>query len=1031
MWRTEADAPLTGSQWAIILENRRFARRVREKVNNPLITRSPVHAPSELGISSRIMTSHLRWTTSALYSFRLLISLYSILALASACEVIAANHTVPWISNVSVESESIARYDTVRVQFDVETVATTPDLPYDANPPPGVEPGTGISVDALLTTDEGKTAIVQPAFMYQPYTSTLQEGRDHLTPAGPPRWMVRFTPQKEGSWGLRLRAQDSHGSVTFPPMSSPPLTFTVQGLSSDQYRRRGFLQVSKSDPRYFEFQDGTPFVGVGFNDTFTTTASADVKLGLDEDSKVDFLRVWLSSAGINGSQWTAWGSHFLPNLSYMPGVHFDTKNTFNGADLSMKLDNSNPCFFAGFWRGGIPVEPDTAYDVMARIKINKVAGISGSSLPGFVIKRANWLGTDCAKDIGAPLTTPILGTTNWITTTGVFTTSEDQHWLDYLYLARQNAKSGEVYVDSVHLWRADDETRVDLLHQPYADAHLYFDSMQAFEWDGYLAAAAKHGVYLKLVVDEKNEWVKNHIAPSGIFTDTASNDNFYARPNTKVRWLESAWWRYIIARWGFSTAIHSFEYVNEGDPYNGYHYEAANAFAKFVRQNDPARHMVTTSFWHSFPNKEFWSNPVYPDVDYADLHAYISTGWGLTAAFIDVSKVVTKPSALFPGNAVRIKSKENLNVPITPRGLVVKGPGEWILRYWMKASAFAATCQSGTAGGMQRVRYRIDGGGSAGGSAGVVPGRADGKDTVCTSPGGTYDWAQFRSDRDAAGNLLPVSRRIILSDDKPHEIILYLENASGATGDAWIGDVELVSPDGRVVPVIGQFDVTHMDDDTAWFNRAYGDLFGANSPVGARMPLVRGETGIDFPDKQDWNRSLISDTGGIWLHNNVWGQINPGGMYDLMWWAAETIPPRLYSSYLTYRNFMDGIPLNNGLYKDLAARASNPGLRVWGQRDDTDGRMHMWIQNTGNSWKRVVAKKPASPVSGSVTIPLVDEGRYCVTWWNTYQVTSPVFLTQTITANRNLTLTLPFPLKDDVAAQVTQLVGNATCAGSK
>jgi hypothetical protein len=31
-------------------------------------------------------------------------------------------------------------------------------------------------------------------------------------------------------------------------------------------------------------------------------------------------------------------------------------------------------------------------------------------------------------------------------------------------------------------------------------------------------------------------------------TATASNDSFYASPNTEVRWLEQAWWRYLIAR---------------------------------------------------------------------------------------------------------------------------------------------------------------------------------------------------------------------------------------------------------------------------------------------------------------------------------------------------------------------------------------------------------------------------------------------------------------------------------------------------
>jgi hypothetical protein len=38
----------------------------------------------------------------------------------------------------------------------------------------------------------------------------------------------------------------------------------------------------------------------------------------------------------------------------------------------------------------------------------------------------------------------------------------------------------------------------------------------------------------------------------------------------------------------------------------------------------PNRHMVTTSFWHSFPAEQLWKNASYPNIDYADVHAYIS-----------------------------------------------------------------------------------------------------------------------------------------------------------------------------------------------------------------------------------------------------------------------------------------------------------------------------------------------------------------------------------------------------------------------
>jgi hypothetical protein len=37
----------------------------------------------------------------------------------------------------------------------------------------------------------------------------------------------------------------------------------------------------------------------------------------------------------------------------------------------------------------------------------------------------------------------------------------------------------------------------------------------------------------------------------------------------------------------------------------------------------PNSHLVSTSFWHSFPKAAFWANSAYPDVDFADVHRYI------------------------------------------------------------------------------------------------------------------------------------------------------------------------------------------------------------------------------------------------------------------------------------------------------------------------------------------------------------------------------------------------------------------------
>jgi hypothetical protein len=925
----------------------------------------------------------------------------------------------PAISNPNVTTPSVARYEKFEVQFDVATQAN-PNLPYDSASPPGITSGSGVSVDGLFSSDNWGTTLTQPGFVLQPYTYTDRSDRDHFTPSGAPHWAVRFAPQQAGAWQFRLRAQDASGTRYYPDQNSPALSFTVGATSSNATIRRGFLRVSPTDKRYFAFQDGAPFVGVGFNGGVDFSTIVEPAMHSYEQNKINFLRIWLAGAGINGSQWTSWASPFLGNDGYLPGTSFSTADTYQGADVALKLDAGNACFFTDFWQGGIPAEPNTTYQIWARVKLN---GVTGSGAYGFVIKHGGWLDTSCTQaGAGTPITTPLTGSTGWTTVSGTYTTGSDEYWLDYLYLARQNAAAGDIVIDEVRVYRADDPAQVNLLREPNANSHLYFDPMNSAQWDRFLQSAQQHGVYLKLVIDEKNEWIRNHLAADGSMTAEGDNNNFYAADGTLSRWLQQAWWRYMIARWGYNTAIHSFEYVNEGDPYNGQHYDAAQAMAHYFHQTDPSHHLVTTSFWSSYPGAEFWTNPQYSDIDYADLHAYISTGWGLTASFMDDSHLDTNPADIHSGNASAVlQGGSTYDTAIVPRGLSIQGQGEWIVRYWMKASNFTASCSFGSSGGMQRVRWMLDGGTYWGGREGVVPYNSQGQDYICTSPAGTFNWTQFSSDRDRSGTLLPQSVRLVINDNQPHAISLRLENSSGSGGTAWFDDVELVSPSGKVTPVIGQFDVTIMDEDTAWYNRAYGDLFGAASPVGADKPLVRGETGIDFPGNQDWNRELTSDTQGIWLHNNVWGQINPGGMYDLFWWATETIPSAIYPNFLTYRTFMEGIPLDNGNYHDLGAQTSVANLRAWGQRDDVNGRMHVWIQNMLHTWKRVVHGDSIPPLSGTVTIPNVPTGQYQVQWWNTYAANNPVFLTQTVASNGQLVLTLPNTLADDVAVKVTRL----------
>jgi len=89
------------------------------------------------------------------------------------------------------------------------------------------------------------------------------------------------------------------------------------------------------------------------------------------------------------------------------------------------------------------------------------------------------------------------------------------------------------------------------------------------------------------------------------------------------------YWRYLIARYGYSRAVHSFEYANEQAPGNLY---MAEELSKYMHTLDPSRHLANTSNWAGLDGD--WSNQQYQNVDYADAHAYVQTnsaGQGTTS----------------------------------------------------------------------------------------------------------------------------------------------------------------------------------------------------------------------------------------------------------------------------------------------------------------------------------------------------------------------------------------------------------------
>ena len=154
----------------------------------------------------------------------------------------------------------IPTFEKFEITFQVEnTVAGNMQFPYDPSLPPGIDPLNsnyqGITVNAVFSPDNWQTTYTQPAFYYQEFQNQSLGNKNWYYPTENFAWKVRFAPDQPGSWQYKLTAQDASGKA-----ESSIGHFTV--ISS---QNPGFIKVSENDARYFEFDNGDYFPGLGYN----------------------------------------------------------------------------------------------------------------------------------------------------------------------------------------------------------------------------------------------------------------------------------------------------------------------------------------------------------------------------------------------------------------------------------------------------------------------------------------------------------------------------------------------------------------------------------------------------------------------------------------------------------------------------------------------------------------------------------------------------------------------------------------------
>lgn len=181
----------------------------------------------------------------------------------------------------------------------------------------------------------------------------------------------------------------------------------------------------------------------------------------------------------------------------------------------------------------------------------------------------------------------------------------------------------------IRLWQCYWGLGIEWTGTIYAGLKQY-SQINSFYTDQLLDECAAKDIYMMLCINHHGmvsttvnpEWNTSpyNIANGGPCTNTW--DYF---TNNTAKALHKNRLRYIVARWGYSKNIMSWELFNEvewTDQYNTYKTQVKDwhaEMAAYLKSKDPFKHLVTTSFAHDYNDAATWN---LPDIDFTQTHYY-------------------------------------------------------------------------------------------------------------------------------------------------------------------------------------------------------------------------------------------------------------------------------------------------------------------------------------------------------------------------------------------------------------------------
>ena len=465
-----------------------------------------------------------------------------------------------------------------------------------------------VDVSLEITAPGGKR-LVLPAFWCQPYERrVIDRGgrkRDWLYPAGASGWKGRFAPMKIGTHTAVARLKDRKRTAR-----SASVRFEAAASNS-----KGFVRVSRRDPRFLEFQGAQPFFAIGQNlafigpTQFAKLWKAEEIFGKLSTNGANFLRVWTCCrdwAMAIEARKSAWGRSWAPKppLAPMPGRDNDP-----AAAKCVKVGDRNAASVTLSTPNPLAVRPGSRYVLAGRMRTDGKAAVRISA-------------------DSTPLGKPVRSQTQkrWTPFKREFTTAAGQLWIDRI-IFRQNGP-GAAWLDAVSLREA--RGGPELLWEAAVNRPVrgFYNPTDCFILDVLVEAGRRKGIYLQLCLITRDLYMSS-------LKDPKSDE--YARAIRDARKLL----RYAVARWGYSTSVAVWEYFNENNP--GLPTKAFyDALGKHLEEIDIYGHLRATSAWGPAPKD--WR---HRRLDVPQLHHYLrpadkERGRDAVAAVLERTALVRK-----------------------------------------------------------------------------------------------------------------------------------------------------------------------------------------------------------------------------------------------------------------------------------------------------------------------------------------------------------------------------------------------------